>query len=223
MKSILTVISLLFFNYYFGQNDIEIEIINDTIKKVSSFDQNNVVYAITNNSEKNYLLILDDTEFNEDPDYKVEPFFIGLPDYYIYEKNILLTPMFSFGARSTNIISKIEVTSKEFKKFHKQFAAIFDEYEMEIAYRISKKIVNLKPKEKKIFVTKVNFPNYKGRYFNLKNKSNYFFQISLQNSNEDISKYYKVITNTSEKVFSVFTGQIYSNKIPLVYEIYNSQ
>ncbi|WP_265132348.1 hypothetical protein [Chryseobacterium oranimense] len=104
MKYTLAIISFLFYSLYFGQNDLEIKILNDTIKKVSYFDQNNIVYTITNASEKNYLLILDDTGFNEDPEYSVEPFFIGLPDYHLYEKNVLLTPMFSFGTGSTTVI-----------------------------------------------------------------------------------------------------------------------
>ncbi|CEJ68351.1 hypothetical protein BN1195_00634 [Chryseobacterium oranimense G311] len=223
MKYTLAIISFLFYSLYFGQNDLEIKILNDTIKKVSYFDQNNIVYTITNASEKNYLLILDDTGFSEDPEYSVEPFFIGLPDYHLYEKNVLLTPMFSFGAGSTNSHSQLDLNSKEFQKFRKQFLKEYDEYEMKIAYRISKNIIILKPKEKKIFSTKVNFPNYMGRYFNMANSKDYYFQISLQNPHEFISKYYKVLQNKDkQRDFTIFTGQIFSNKIPLVYEVYNN-
>lgn len=223
MKNTLIALLLFTSNYYFGQDDLEIKIVNDTIKKVSYFDQNNIVYTITNNSEKNYLLVLDYVEFNEDPEYKAEPFFIGLPDYYLYEKNMLLSPSFSFGATSTNTPIQFDIDSKEFQKFRKLFLKEYDEYEMKIAYRISKNIIIIKSKEKKIFNTKVNFPSYKGRYFNLKNSKDYYFQISLQNPQEIISKYFSVLRNKNkEEQFTIFTGQISSNKIPLVYKVYNT-
>lgn len=223
MNRVLIILFFILSNYCFGQNDLKIEIVNDIIKKVSYFDQNSVVYTIINNSEKNYMLVLDPTEFNEDPEYNVEPFFIGLPDYYLYEKDILLTPMFSFGAGSTNSHPQLDLNSKEFQKFRMQFLKEYDEYEMKIAYRISKKIIILKPKEKKIFSTKVNFPSYMGRYFNMTNSKNYYFQISLQNPHELISKYYKVLQNIDKQMnFTIFTGQIFSNKIPLIYEVYNN-
>ncbi|SEH34692.1 hypothetical protein SAMN05421593_2701 [Chryseobacterium culicis] len=219
----LFIFLFLISNYYFGQNDLEIRILNDTIKKVSYFDQNNIIYTITNNSEKNYLLVLDNLEFNEDPEYEVEPFFIGLPDYYLYEKNTRLSPMFSFGASSTNSYPQFDLTSIEFQKFRKQFQKEYDEYEMKIAYRISKKIIIIKSKEKKTFGTKVNFPSYMGRYFNMENSKDYYFQVSLQNPQEIMSKYYSVLHNKDkEQQFTIFTGQIYSNKIPLVYKVYNN-
>ncbi|HCA08444.1 hypothetical protein [Chryseobacterium sp.] len=223
MKFLLALLAFLFFDYCFGQSDLEIKIINDTIKKVSYYDQNNIVYTITNNSNKNYFLILDSVEFNEADEYAVDPFFIGLPDYYIYEKNTLLTPMFSFGAGSNNSHPQLYLNSKEFQKFRKQFFKEYDEYEMKIAYRISKNLIILKPKEKKFFSTQVNFPNYMGRHFNMVNSKNYYFQISLQNPQELISKYYKVLQNKDkERDFTIFTGQIYSNKIPLIYVVYNN-
>lgn len=222
MKYILAILSFLFHNFYLAQNSLEIKIINDTIKKVSYFDQNNVVYTITNTSEKEYLLIVDETGFNEDPEYKAELFYVGLPDYYIYENNTALNPMFSFGGKNS-INSKEDTDSKEFQLFCKRFAKNFDEHEMRATYRISKKIITLKPKEEKTFVTQINFPYYRGRYFNLKNKSIYSFQISLQSPNEIISKYIKVLEAVEGKNNLIFTGQIYSNKIPLVYEVYNNQ
>lgn len=223
MNNILFIFLFLISNYYFGQSDLEIKILNDTIKKVSYFDQNNIIYTITNNSEKNYLLVLDNVEFNEDPEYAVEPFFIGLPDYYLYEKNKLLSPMFSFGASSTNSHHQFDLSSKEFQKFRKQFLKEFDEYEMKIAYRISKNIIIIKPNEKKTFSTKINFPSYMGRYFNMENSGNYYFQIGLQNPQEIISKYYNVLHHKNkEQKFTIFTGQISSNKIPLIYKVYNN-
>lgn len=224
MKNTFIILLSIASNYCLGQNDLEIRIVNDTIKKVSYFDQNNIVYNITNNSEKNYLLILDAAEFNEDPEYAVEPFFIGLPDYYLYEKNKLLSPMFSFGASSTNSHPQFDLSSKEFQKFRKQFLKEYDEFEMKIAYRISKKIIIIKSKEKKIFSTKVNFPSYMGRYFNMENSKDYYFQVSLQSPQELISKYYKVLQNKNKELKPIiFTGQIFSNKIPLIYEVYNNQ
>ncbi len=62
-----------------------------------------------------------------------------------------------------------------------------------------------------------------GRYFNMANSKDYYFQISLQNPHEFISKYYKVLQNKDkQRDFTIFTGQIFSNKIPLVYEVYNN-
>ncbi|WFB66419.1 MULTISPECIES: hypothetical protein [Chryseobacterium] len=223
MKNILIALLFLTSNYYFGQNDLEIKILNDTIKKSSYFDQNNIVYTITNNSQKNYLLVLDNEEFNEDPEYTVEPFFIGLPDYYLYEKNTLLSPMFSFGASKTNCHPQFDLSSEEFQKFRRQFLKEYDEYEMKIAYRISKKIIIIKSKEKKTFSTKVNFPSYMGRYFNMENSKDYYFQVSLQNPQEIMFRYYSVLHNKDkEQQFTIFTGQIYSNKIPLIYKVYNN-
>ncbi|KFF08294.1 hypothetical protein [Chryseobacterium luteum] len=221
MKFLLTILIFLFFNYCFGQNDLEIKIVNDTIKKGSYYDRNNIAYTITNNSNKTYLLILDSAKFNEADEYVVEPFFIGLPDYYVYENNTLLNPMLSFGGGSNIYSEKEDTNTKEFRDFHKRFGKTFDDYEMKIAYRISKKTITLKPKEEKTFITQIDFPYYRGRYFNLKNKSTYFFQISLQNPNEIISKYLKVLGHKGE-TSSIFTGQIYSNKIPLIYEVYNN-
>ncbi|MPS64003.1 MAG: hypothetical protein DI622_04990 [Chryseobacterium sp.] len=222
MKTLLCFTLFLCFNCCFGQNDIEIKILNDTIKKVSFYDRNNIVYKIINNSEKAYCLIIDSGEFNEDPEYNVEPFFIGLPDYYIYDKNSLLTPNFTTGSHSTNSIIKIDENSSEFKKFSKKNSKKFDEFDMRVAFRLSKHIIILKPKEEKVFTTLINFPNYMSRYFELQNKGTYLFQISLNNPNNAISKYFEKIVDNDKKQILVFTGQIFSNKVPLIYEVHNN-
>jgi len=54
----------------------------------------------------------------------------------------------------------------------------------------------------------------------LKNKSEYYFQISLQIPKEIVDKYY-LPTRHKNDTETVFVGQIFSQKIPLIYEVYN--
>lgn len=214
------MISIFLFNNCFSQNHLELKIINDTIKKVSKFDNNNIVYSLKNNSDKTYLIILDDAEFNEHGEYYVENEFIGLPDYYVFEKDNLLNP--SGVSNSCGNEFYIDRNSVDFRKFKQNFKRIFDKSEVEVAYRISSKILKVKPGEEKFFSARVNFPRYKRRYIDLKNKSEYYFQISLQIPKEIIEKFYNPIkekTNDEE----IFVGQIFSNKIPLIYEVYNDK
>ncbi|MGI9652010.1 hypothetical protein [Chryseobacterium sp. RLHN22] len=204
-----------------GQNMLELKILNDSIKKVSYYDHNKIIYRIKNNSDVTYHLILDDNEFNEDPDYTIEPFFVGLPDYYIYHQDEKLIPEGSFGTHSKNKLFEFDPKSTDFINFKKKYSNIFNSTEIKIAYRISKKIVKLNPKEEKTFVTTINFPNYKSRFFHLNNKIKYKFQISLHVPKEIISKYYQAIIQKEDKKIHIFSGNLLSNKIPLVYEVYN--
>lgn len=220
MKHLFLIFAILFFNNCFAQNDLELKIINDTIKKVSIFDNNNIVYTLKNVSDKNYLIILDSEEFNEADEYYVEPRFLGLPDYYIFEKNVLLKSDYAFH----NGQNKFDVnnTHIDFRRFEQSFSKLFSEEDLEIAFRISEKVIILKPGEERYFSTKVNFPSYKSRFIDLKNKSEYYFQISLQSPKEIVEKYYQPIRDKNNKD-SIFVGQIFSNKIPLIYEVYNDK
>lgn len=220
MKHLFLVIAVFVFNNCFSQNDLELKIINDTIKKVSKFDNNNIVYALKNNSDKTYLIILDSDEFNEDGEYHVERQFVGLPDYYIFEKKTLLPVQYAFHNGENEF--KVDKNSSDFKKFRQSYSKFFSHQDLEIAFRISKKIVKLKPQEEKYFSTRVNFPAYKRRFIYLKNKSEYYFQISLQTPKEIVEKYYQPIRNINNKD-SIFVGQIFSNKIPLIYKVYNDK
>lgn len=220
MKDSFLIFAVLFFNICFAQNDLELKIINDTIKKVSIFDDNNIFYSLKNNSDKTYQIILDSDEFNEHGEYYVEPQFVGLPDYYVFEKNNLQNP----GSISDSDGNKFNIdrNSDDFRKFNRNFNKIFDESEVEVAYRISSKILKLKPGEEKKFSTRVNFPSYRRRYIDLKNKSEYYFQISLQIPKEIVDKYYLPSRDKKDNE-TVFTGQIFSQKIPLIYEVYNDK
>ncbi|QQV01647.1 MULTISPECIES: hypothetical protein [Chryseobacterium] len=65
MKYSFLIFAILIFNNYFAQNDLELKIINDTIKKVSMFDSNNIVYSLKNVSDKNYIIILDSEDLTK--------------------------------------------------------------------------------------------------------------------------------------------------------------
>lgn len=218
MKNLFVITAIFLFNNCFAQNDLELKIINDTIKKVSIFDNNNIIYSLKNNSDKNYLIILDSDEFNEDGDYNVEPMFVGLPDFYVFEKQTLLvnSPAFHHGRNKFNI----ETSHIDFINFEKLFSKLFNDRDLEIAYRVNKNIIKLKSGEKKYFSTRVDFPAYKSRSVYLKNKSEYYFQISLQIPKDIVEKYYKPIRDKNKNDV-IFVGQIFSNKIPLIYEVYN--
>ncbi|QQV01646.1 MULTISPECIES: hypothetical protein [Chryseobacterium] len=114
----------------------------------------------------------------------------------------------------------INKNSLEFRKFKQKYSKIFNKQDLEFAFRISQKIIKLKPGEEQYFSTIVNFPSYKSRFIDLKNKSEYYFQISLQLPNEIIKELYNPIKEKNNDV--VFTRQIFSNKIPLIYEVYNN-
>lgn len=216
----IALVSLFLCNLLVAQKDLKIEIINDTIKKVSYYDACNIFYSITNNSKKDYLLLVDSEYFNEDSEQIVEPFFIGLPDYFVYKNTDSLSAKFSFGSHP-EIKTKPENYLDDFKNFTKLFAKKFDEYDLKVAYRVKKIIVHLKPEEKRMFTTKINFPMYRGKYFDFKNKESYYFQISLNNPKEIIEKYEEVLKKYSKENETIFIGEIISNKIPLVYEVYN--
>lgn len=220
MKKSFLIFAILFFNNCFAQNDLELKIINDTIKKVSIFDNNNIIYSLKNNSNKNYLVILDSEEFNEDGDYNVEPMFIGLPDFYVFEKQTLLvnSPAFHHGTNKFNI----NTSHIDFTNFEKSFSKLFSERDIEIAYRVNKNIINLKSGEVKYFSTRVDFPAYKSRSVDLKNKSEYYFQMSLQVPKDIVEKYFQPIYKKNDNEV-IFVGQIFSNKIPLHYEVYNDK
>ena len=66
------------------------------------------LFILLKNSDKNYLVLLDSDEFNEDGDYNVEPMFVGLPDFYVFEKQTLLvnSPAFHHGTNKFNIDRK---------------------------------------------------------------------------------------------------------------------
>ncbi|MBW8361665.1 MAG: hypothetical protein K0M56_05695 [Kaistella sp.] len=219
MKKLILFLGIFMYQFYASQEDLKIEIVNDTIKKVSYYDQCNIVYTVTNNGDRSISFLLDSKEFNEDPEYTVEPFFVGLPDYYIYEKNKRLDPGFSFGA-NLNTFMDINILSDEYEKFEEKYSKLFDENDLRVAYRISKNIIHLKPKETKVFKTRVNFPGYRSRYYALVNKGKYYFQMSLNNPAEIILKYSEIISSDNVRIY---TGQIYSNKVPLVYEVYNNE
>lgn len=220
MKHSFLIFTVLIFNNYFAQNDLELKIINDTIKKVSVFDNNNIIYSIKNNSDKNYLVLLDSDEFNEDGDYNVEPMFVGLPDFYVFEKQTLLvnSPAFHHGTNKFNI----DTSHLDYINFEKSFSKLFKETDLEIAYRVNENMIKLKSGEEKYFSTRVDFPAYKRRSVNLKNKSEYYFQISLQIPKEIIDKYYLPTRHENDNE-TVFVGQIFSQKIPLLYEVYNDR
>ena len=220
MKHSFLIFAVLIFNNYFAQNDLELKIINDTIKKVSIFNDNNIVYSLKNNSDKTYQIIWDSDEFNEHGEYYVEPQFVGLPDYYVFEKNKLLNPDGVSDSGGNEFY--VDRNSVDFRKFKRKFYKIFDKSEVEVAYRISSKILKLKPGEEKYFSTRVNFPRYRRRYIDLKNKSEYYFQISLQIPKEIVEKFYTPIKDKSNDE-EIFVGQIFSNKIPLIYEVYNDK
>ncbi|MDF2553089.1 MAG: hypothetical protein K0R77_2364 [Chryseobacterium sp.] len=220
MKHLLLVIAILVCNNCFSQNDLELKIINDTIKKVSGFDDNNIFYALKNNSDKTYLIILDNNEFNEDGEYYVEPQFVGFPDYYIFEKKTLLPVQYAFHNGENKF--EVDKNSSDFKNFRRSYSKFFSRQDLQIAFRISKKIVKLKPLEEKYSSTKVNFPAYKRRFIDLKNKSEYYFQMSLQIPKCIVDKYYQPIRAKNNKD-SIFVGQIFSNKIPLIYKVYNDK
>lgn len=220
MKHSFLIFAVLIFNNYYAQNDLELKIINDTIKKVSMFDDNSIFYSLKNNSDKTYQIILDGDEFNEHVEYSVEPEFVGLPEYYVFAKSNLLNP----GSVSDSDGNKFNVdrNSDDFRKFKRKFNRIFNKSEAEIAFRMSSKILKLKPGEEKYFSTRVNFPRYRRRYIDLKNKSEYYFQISLQIPKEIVDKYYLPTRHKNDSE-TVFTGQIFSQKIPLIYEVYNDK
>lgn len=220
MKYSFIVFAILLFNTCFAQSDLELKIINDTIKKVSIFDNNNIVYTLKNNSDKTYLIILDNDEFNEDGYNYVEAMFVGLPDYYVFEKKILMPSQMAFH-HGTNKFD-VDNTHMDFRRFEQSFSKLFSEEDLEIAFRISKNIIRLKPEEERYFSTKINFPSYKSRFIDLKNKSEYYFQISVQTPKEIVEKYYQPIKNKNNKD-SIFVGQIFSQKIPLIYEVYNDK
>lgn len=220
MKYSFLIFAILIFNNYFAQNDLELKIINDTIKKVSIFNDNNIVYSLKNNSEKTYQIIWDSDEFNEHGEYYVEPEFIGLPDYYVFEKNKLINPDGISDSDGNKF--NVDRNSVDFRKFNRNFKRIFDKSEIEVAYRISSKILKLKPGEEKYFSTRVDFPRYRRRYIDLKNKSEYYFQISLQIPKEIVDRYYAPIKDEEDNNI-IFVGQIFSNKVPLIYEVYNDK
>lgn len=212
LKKIYLIFWCCSFNILFAQHDLKLEIINDTIKKVSSYDDCNILYSITNTSETDYYLILDSAVFNEDPEYKIEPLFMGLPDYYIYKKNDLIEPGFSFGGSSINIFND--------EYFRCEEKIQNNDWDPKVLCRFSKLIVHFKPKEEKVFSAKVNFPNYKGRTYNLKNKEIYYFEMSISNPLEYVEAYLNLIPKNKKK-YMIFTGKLYSNKVPLIYEVYN--
>lgn len=220
MKHFLLILSILFFNISFAQNDVELKIINDTIKKVSIFDSNNIVYTLKNNSDKTYLIILDSGEFNEDGYNYVESMFVGFPDYYIFEKKTLMPNEMAFHHGRNKF--DVDKSSSDFKKFRHSYSKFFSQPDLEIAFRISKRFVKLQPQEEKYFSTRIDFPTYKSRFVDLKNKSEYYFQMSLQIPKDIIEKYFQPIyKKNNEEV--IFVGQIFSNKIPLHYEVYNDK
>jgi len=219
MKGLFFLIVMLISNCCIAQTDIELKIINDSIKKVSIFDSNTIVFSLKNISKKNYLLVLD-FEFNEHPEYYVEPEFIGLLDYYVFENDSIIKPE---GVTSNNTNEFIvDTKSLDFKKFYKAYSKVFSKHDIEIAFRLDKKIKVLKPGEEKYFSVEVNFPKYRRRYIDLKNHHPYYFQISLNTPKEIIEKYYLKTHNKYSKDI-IFTGQIFSNKVPLLYEVYNDK
>lgn len=220
MKNLFIIIAIFLLNNCFAQTDLELKIINDTIKKVSIFDSNNIIYTLKNNSDKTYLIILDNEEFNEDGYSYVESMFVGFPDYYIFEKKTLMPSEMAFHHGRNKF--DIDKSSSDFKKFRHSYSKLFSQLDLEIAFRISKRFVKLQPHEEKYFSTRIDFPTYKSRFIDLKNKSEYYFQMSLQIPKDIVEKYFQAIYKKNDEEV-IFVGQIFSQKIPLHYEVYNDK
>lgn len=80
--------------------------------------------------------------------------------------------------------------------------------------------MHLRPGEQKVFRTKVNFPNYKTRSYNLTNNNNYFFQIGVNIPIHFHNMINKLIQK-SDRDYKVFSGKLVSDKIPLIFQVYN--
>ena len=150
---------------------MKIEIINDTIKKVSYYDNCKIVYSIKNLSLKPYVFILDSDNFNEAVYEPIDSLFVGLPDYHLYNNETEVIPNFSFGSHDFIESFDFEKHFKSLNEFTTKYSGLLNhnEYDIKIAFRILQKIVIIKPGEEKVFWTRVNFPNYRMRYYEMKN------------------------------------------------------
>jgi len=220
MKNLIALI-LILPSYFYCQNaDIEITIINDTIKKVSYYDNNNIAYQIKSNSDVSYIIVIDPTEFSDDIEYRVEPDVFGMLQYYIFDRDLMLNPVGSSRNYEPEKISDYQ--SKAYQVFKKKYSKLFNDDELKIAYRLSKNSIELKAHDERLFVTKIDFPFYKSKYVELKNKKKYEFQISLDSSKTIIDQYFLIISKEVCKDCKIFTGKILSNKVPLLYDVYNT-
>ncbi|MCS3529349.1 hypothetical protein [Chryseobacterium sp. JUb7] len=230
MKFLLLIFVIFLHQSFYGQNGIEIKIINDTIKKNSVFDVNNVCYDIINKSDKPYYIVIDDKEFNTAADEFVEDLFLGLPDYRVFNDNSLMKAESGIAnIRTTEDYKSTKPTDKDLRNFKKKYKIKSkDLTEILISYKIFQKTKILQPKQSKSSCTNVNFPFYIAssypsvKIYELENNLPYFFQILLNIPKEIIDKYF-VMPKDSSKDVKIFTGTVYSNKVPLVYKVYNGK
>lgn len=218
-------ITLFFFQLSFCQNDISIKIINDTIKKVSIYDDNNILLELRNNSNNSYSIVLNPLGFNTSLDNYVEPVFTGLLDYDISENNALLTPL--YGLYNSDGFHDL-IRGDDYETFKKKYADHIKEPDVDIAYQIYKNTIFLAPKERKVFSIKIDFPIYKSKvdkttkFYDLKNNHFYNLEISLNNPKEVLERYF-IAPETHLKKAKIFTGKIHSNRVPLIYRVYNDK
>ncbi|MCS3868236.1 hypothetical protein J3D55_001152 [Chryseobacterium ginsenosidimutans] len=222
-----TIIIVFLYQFSFGQNnDIEIKILNDTIKNLSTTEYNSVCYSLTNNSDHYYYFILDDSGFNSGENNAVDAPYVGLLDYRVFEKDSLMQPLYgNYDSRELpnfrTLISKKD--SRDFKKKYK-YTKRNDLRDINISYWILKNTFLLAPKSSKKFCAKIIFPHYyapsdnRTIVYDMKNNGEYYFQIFLQNP-EDIVDQYFVIPDAKYKDAKIFRGIIYSNKVPLLYNV----
>lgn len=74
----------------------------------------------------------------------------------------------------------------------------------------------------------LGFPIYKSKvdkttkFYDLKNNHFYNLEISLNNPKEILEKYF-IAPETHLKKAKIFTGKIHSNRVPLIYQVYNNR
>lgn len=221
------IILLLSYQFLFCQNnDIELRILNDSIRNLSATKYNNVYYSLTNNSNHYYYLVLDNSGFNSGENNVVDAPYIGLLDYRIFEKDTLMQAV--YGSYDSTILPNFRtlISEKDSRTFKKKFRYNRSNNLADIntSYWIAKNTFLLAPKSSKKFFTKVLFPHYYAPsdngtiVYDLKNNSKYYFQIFLQAPKDIIDEFF-MIPDNNYKDAKIFRGIIYSNKVPLLYNV----
>ncbi|KXH82967.1 hypothetical protein [Chryseobacterium kwangjuense] len=218
MKNIW-LIFVLISNTLFSQ-ELEIIIPEDKVIKFGSYENTSFCYDIRNKSNNYYKILFETAGFSTTENETIDFPYVGLADLRVYNDQKLLTP--NSGSDALQKKSKEVPTRKELMLFRKDNKLkTKDISELNLLYKINKRMITLSPNETKAVCTNISLPLYNSSadigslLYEIKNDKEYMLQLHLNIPKEILRKYLNIFKNQSKK-YKIFSGTLISNKVSFI-------
>lgn len=218
MKNIWLILILLS-NASFSQ-ELEITIPEDNVMKFISYENTSLCYKIKNKSNKHYKFFFEHRGFSTDDNEIVDFPSLGQADLRIYNDQNLLKPNSGSDALQKQLGES--PTQEELMLFRKEKKIkTTDVFDLNLLYKIDKRLITLAPKETKSFCTNISLPIYNSAtdigslLYEIKNDKKYDLQLHLNIPKEILRKYSDIIKSQS-KGYKIFSGTLVSNKASFI-------